>query len=88
VEGTHGQLGTGLADGLSGDDAYRFPDINGFSGGQVTAVAVLAYPVTTAAGKYRANFYFFNAGGHNYFGVFMFDDLVFSYDNLTGFGMN
>src|SRR5690606_4189595 len=28
VEGTHGQLGTGLTDGLRGDDAHRLTDVD------------------------------------------------------------
>jgi hypothetical protein len=39
VEGPHGQLGAGLADGLGGDDADRLADLDGLAGGQGHAVA-------------------------------------------------
>src|SRR5690606_3744007 len=43
VEGTHGQLGTRLADGLRGDDADRLADVDQVATGQVAAVAVRAH---------------------------------------------
>ena len=39
VEGTHGQLGTGLADRLGGDHADRLADLDGLVGSQRHAVA-------------------------------------------------
>ncbi len=44
MEGTHGQLRTGLADGLGGNDADRLADLDGLAGGQVHAVALGAEP--------------------------------------------
>ena len=40
MEGTHGQLGTGLADGLGGDDADSLTDLNAFTVGHIGTVAV------------------------------------------------
>ena len=40
VEGTHGQLGTRLTDGLGGDDAYRLTDGYRLTVCQVGAVAL------------------------------------------------
>ena len=39
MEGTHRQLGTGLADGLRGDDADRLADVDRLAGRQRAAVA-------------------------------------------------
>ena len=52
VEGTHGQLGAGLADGLGGDDTDGFADFNRMSVGKVTAVAFGANASTAAAGEH------------------------------------
>ena len=43
VEGTHGQLGARLADGLGGDVSHRLADGDQVVGGQRTAVAELAH---------------------------------------------
>ncbi len=40
VEGTHGELRAGLADGLRGDDADRFAELDHLAGRQVAAVAL------------------------------------------------
>src|SRR5918911_1552683 len=39
VEGTHRQLGTGLTDGLGGDDADRLTDVDQLAGGERASVA-------------------------------------------------
>ena len=39
VEGTHGELGARLADGLRRDDAHRFADVDAMTTAQVAAVA-------------------------------------------------
>ncbi len=46
VEGTHGQLRAGLADGLRGDDTDGLADINVAAVGQVRAVARAHTPVS------------------------------------------
>ena len=51
VEGTHGQLGTGLADGLGGDNAHGFAHRHRLAVGQVRAVALGADALGGAAGQ-------------------------------------
>ena len=43
MERTHGQLGSGLTDGLSGDDADRLADLHGLAGSHVGSVALRAH---------------------------------------------
>ena len=57
MEGTHGQLRTGLAYGLGGDDAYGLAYVYLAAGCQVGAVAVRAHAVLAAAGEYAAAAY-------------------------------
>ena len=61
VEGTHGELGAGLADRLGGDDAHRGADVDDAAGREVPAVAVLAHAVLRVAGHDRANLDFLDA---------------------------
>ena len=44
VEGAHGELRSGLADRLRGDDADRFTDVDRRAAGQVASVALAATP--------------------------------------------
>ncbi len=55
VEGPHGELGAGLADGLRGDDADRFAEFDDAAGAEVTAVAEDADAATGFAGEHGAN---------------------------------
>ena len=55
VEGTHGQLGAGLADGLGGDDAHGLTHAHGLADGQVDAVAVGAHAAAGLAGEHGAH---------------------------------
>jgi hypothetical protein len=55
VEGTHGQLGAGLADGLGGDDADGLAGVHGLAGGQVDAVALGAHAALGLAGEHAAD---------------------------------
>ena len=61
VEGTHGELGARLADGLCGDDADRFADVDEFSVREVDAVAFLAHAARDLAGHRRADGDFLDA---------------------------
>ena len=54
MEGTHGELCTGLAYGLSGDGADRFADSYDLAVCKVRAVALRAYAVLRLAGEHRA----------------------------------
>ena len=51
MEGTHGQLGTGLTDRLGGNDADRLTDLDHFTGRHVGAVALGADPQVGTAGQ-------------------------------------
>ena len=53
VEGTHGELGTRLTDGLRGDVADRLADGDQVVGGQRTAVAELAHADLALAAEHR-----------------------------------
>ena len=55
VEGAHGELRAGLADGLRGDDADRFAELDHLAGGQVAAVALRAAAALAFAGEHGAD---------------------------------
>ena len=62
VEGTHGQLGAGFADGLGGDRADRLADVDQLAGGQRTAVALGAGTSSRLTGEDRADLDLLDAG--------------------------
>ena len=55
VEGAHGQLRAGLADGLRGHDADRLADVDELAGRHRTAVAHRAHAGAGGAGQHRAH---------------------------------
>ena len=55
MEGPHGQLGAGLADGLGGDDADGLAGAHRLLGGQVHAVALGAHAAVGLAGQHGAD---------------------------------
>ena len=55
VEGTHGELRAGLADGLRRDDAEGFAELDHAAGAEVAAVAEHADAATGFAGEHRAD---------------------------------
>ncbi len=55
MEGSHRQLGTGLTDGLCGDDADCLTDLHHLTGRHVGAVALCADAKVGAAGQDRAD---------------------------------
>ncbi len=55
VEGTHGELRAGLADGLRGDDADGLAELHRQAGGQVAAVALDADAALGLAGEHGAD---------------------------------
>ena len=57
MEGTHGELGAGLADGLRGDNADGFAQLDLGAGGQVAAIAFDAHALFALAGEHRADFH-------------------------------
>src|SRR5712671_1051319 len=62
VEGAHGELRAGLADGLRGDDADRFTDVHLAPAGEVAAVALDADAAPGLAGEHRADLHLLDAG--------------------------
>ena len=77
VEGTHGQLGAGFADGLRRDHADRFAAFDEASGGQIAAVARDADAALGFAGQHRADLDALDTGRLNgrcqFFGDFLVD---------------
>ena len=67
MEGTHGELGPRLADGLGRDDAHGLPDVDQMAAGQVPPVAEGADAALGLAGQRRAH----HDGGH----AVLFQDL-------------
>src|SRR5690554_3721096 len=63
VEGTHGQLGARLTDGLRGDNANRFPDIDLVATRQITAVARRTHTVGRSTGDGAAHHNLIDAHG-------------------------
>ena len=55
VEGTHGELRSGFADGLRGDDADRFAAFYQTARGQVAAIAKYANAALRFASQYGTN---------------------------------
>ena len=55
VERTHRQLRAGFADGLRGDDADRFAELDELPGRQIAPVALRADAALAFAGEHRAN---------------------------------
>ena len=76
VERTHGELRSGLADGLRGDDAHRFAAFHQTAGGQVAAVAELADAALRFAGQHRADLDALDTGRLNRAGQIFGDFLV------------
>ncbi len=62
VERAHRELRARFADGLRGDDADSFAQLDQAPGGQVAAVAVHADAVLAFAGQHRANLHLLDAG--------------------------
>ena len=67
VEGTHGELGARLADGLGRDDAHGLADVDQMAAGQVAPVAERADAAFGLAGQRRTH----HDGGH----AVLFQDL-------------
>src|ERR1700753_835698 len=83
VEGTHGELRAGLADGLRRDDADGFAHLDHLAGAEVTAVAEDADAALGLAGENRANLDALETGGLNGVGEVFVDLLVDVDDGLT-----
>ena len=83
VEGTHGELGAGLADGLRRDDADGLADLHHAAGAEVAAVAEDADAALGFAGEDGANLDALDAGGLDGGGEVFVDFLVDVDDGLA-----
>ena len=89
VNGTHRELGARLADGLGGDDTDRGADVDGATGGEVPAVALLADAVLGLAGEQGAQLDLAQAGvPHALQVVHGLDMLAAGHDDLAGLGVD
>ena len=83
VEGTHGELRAGLADGLRRDDADGFAHLHHLAGAEVTAVAEDADAALGFAGEHRADLDALDTGCLNRGGEVFVDLLVDVDDDLA-----
>ena len=83
VEGTHGELGAGLADGLRRDDADGFAHLHHLAGAEVAAVAEDADAALGLAGEHGADLDPLDAGGLDGGGQVLVDLLVDFDDGLA-----
>ena len=87
VEGTHRQLGTGLADGLGGNNADRFTHVDRLADGQVDAVALGADAGAGLAGHNAADKCLMNAVGLKDLCVLRHEHVVRVEEQLAGLGI-
>src|SRR5208282_3976850 len=83
VEGAHGELRAGLADGLRADDAHGLAHLDHASGGQIAAIAAGADAAAGFAGEHGADFDALDARGLNGAGQFLADVLVDLADHIA-----
>ena len=84
VEGAHGQLGAGLADGLGSDDADRFAHVDDVPARQVASVAEGADALGALAGQPGADVDGVDAGVVDLLGNDFLDERVGVHDELAG----
>ena len=83
MEGTHGQLGTGLTDGLCSDDTNRFTHIDQVAVCQVCTVALCAYTLLCLAAQHGTDLDGLHAGFHNTLCIGGIHQLVLGNDQLA-----
>ncbi len=83
VEGTHGELGARLADGLCRDDADGFAHLDHLARAEVTAVAEDADAALGLAGEHGADLHLLDTGSLNCAGQVFVDLLIDFDDGLT-----
>ena len=88
VEGSHGQLGTRLTDGLRRDDAHGFTDGDRTVVGKVRAVAAAASAVLGTAVDDAADLQAGNTGIHDLLGGLVGDHLLAACQQLAGVGVH
>ncbi len=88
VEGTHGELGTGLTDGLGGDNAGGQTFFNQLAGGEIDAVALRTDTGERFAGERRTDANGFDVEVFNLGGDGLADDLTFADDHFISDGVD
>ena len=83
VEGTHGELRAGFADGLRGNDADRFAEFDHAARSEVAAVAQRANTAAGFAGEHGTNAYAFDTGALHGVGKLFGDFLVHVDDDVA-----
>ena len=87
VERTHGQLGTGLTDGLGGDDAHGLAGAHRLGGGQVHAVAPGADAAVGLAGQHGADLGGVDVEALQQLGVVLVHHVILGDQHLVGAGL-
>ena len=88
MECTHGQLCTGFADSLSGNDTNSFADIHVTAVSQVHTIAAGAYTIAALTGQYRTHLYALDTGLTDCISFLIINGLVQAADNFTRLGIN
>ena len=83
VEGTHGELRAGFADGLSGDDADRFAAFHQTAGCEVASVTKDANAALRFAGEHGTDLHALDTGGLNAVGELFGDFFVNANDHVA-----
>src|SRR5690606_14473427 len=87
VEGAHGQLGAGLADGLGGNHADRLPDVDLVAPGQVAAITLGTDAVAGLTGAGGAHTRFIDAHGLDALHPFLVDHGAGGHGDLVAAGL-
>ena len=85
VEGTHGQLGARLANGLSGDNAHGLAHGDRLAVSQRGAVALAAHAVLGPAVQHRADLDALHAPAGNQLGVVVVHQLILGHQHIAVF---
>ena len=88
MEGTHGQLSTGLADGLCGDNTDRLAQTDRLAVGHIGTVAACADAGLCTAGQQAADLQTGDTGCLDLVGIVQVDHLALGHDNLAGDGVD
>ena len=83
MEGPHGELGAGFADGLGGDHSDGLAHLDHFAGGQISPVATHANSAPRLAGQHGADFHPLNTGSLNGSGQVFVDLLIDIHDDVA-----
>ena len=88
MEGTHGQLSTGLTDGLCGDNTDRLAQTDRLTVCHIGTVAACADTGLCTAGQQAADLQTGDTGCLDLVGIVQVDHLALGHDNLAGDGVD